>query len=170
MKSVRDIDRIERDYKKHRLRSVLGNAEMFQTPDGIAIHVKAGVAASCGFLCISKIAPQTIEVSEGYGCYGGTFTKLSDGDQLGVGLFGSNTVYDYDGASGTWYTCAKINFASGVWTFEMNDTVDTLPSNTDSEQYYILGKVTVETVGPIQEITAVQQYWAGGWCIYENRV
>ena len=162
MRSFQDINRIERDYKKHRLRSVLGNAEMFQTPDGIAIHVKAG-AASCGFLCISKNATTatTIDVSAGYACYAGTFTELSDG---------TDTITGYSGASGTWYACAKIDFATGTWSLVANATVNTLPVNTDSVQHYVLGKVTVATVEAAQIITAVEQYWNAGWCIYENRV
>jgi len=158
MKSVRDIDRIDRDYKKHRLRSVLGNAEMFQTPDGIAIHVKAG-AASCGFLCISKntTTATTIDVSAGYACYAGTFTELSDG---------TDTITGYSGADGSWYASAKIDFSTGTWSLVKSATVNVLPVNTEGVQHYVLGKVTVASA----VITAVQQYWAGGWCIYENRV
>jgi len=154
-----------------------GTVDVRNEANGIVIHGRRTYVppATNTFLQITKTNPGVIKVSAGYGCYAGTFTELSDGDLSGVGLFGSNTVYDYDGASGTWYTLAKIDFATGTWTFEMNSTVDTLPVNTDSVQYYILGKVTVEEVdnpifGLIQEITAVEQYWFGGWCIYENRV
>ena len=159
MRSFQDINRIERDYKKHRLRSVLGNAEMFQTPDGIAIHVKAGAAASCGFLCITKnsTTATTIDVSAGYACYAGTFTELSDG---------TDTITGYSGANGSWYASAKIDFATGTWSLVKSATVNVLPVNTDSVQHYVLGKVTVAAA----IITAVEQYWNAGWCIYENRV
>jgi len=137
-----------------------GTVDVRTEANGIVVHGRrtAGAAASL-FLCISKNASvdTTIDVSAGYACYAGTFTELSDG---------TDTITGYSGADGSWYASAKIDFSTGTWTLVKSATVNVLPVNTDSVQHYVLGKVTVASA----VITAVQQYWAGGWCIYENRV
>jgi len=150
------LDEMTKEIKAARNWQVRGSPYR-KTKDGHQMLIRS--AASCGFLCISKNATTatTIDVSAGYACYAGTFTELSDG---------TDTITGYSGADGSWYASAKIDFATGTWTLVKSATVNVLPVNTDSVQHYVLGKVTVASA----VITAVQQYWAGGWCIYENRV
>jgi len=162
--SILDLmEDMERRLSLRTVADITGNVEVSGSSRGLAINVRKGTGASCGFLCISKntTTATTIDVSAGYACYAGTFTELSDG---------TGTITGYSGANGSWYASAKIDFATGTWSLVKSATVNVLPVNTDSVQHYVLGKVTVATVEAAQIITAVEQYWNAGWCIYENRV
>lgn len=102
---------------------------------------------------INATTKSTLDISAGYGCYAGTWTEISDGT-------GTITEYMTDGTS---YASVKLDLAAGTWSLEKTDT--SLPTNTDSEQFWVLAKVTVAS----DVISAIEQRWFGGWAIYETR-
>jgi len=135
-----------------------GSVDVIHSGDEIVVRGRrSGGGTGCPFFCASINASvnTTVDISEGYGCYAGVFSSL-----------GPSTITGYSGSNGSWYASAKIDFSTGSWSLVKSATVNTLPDNTDSVQHYVLARVTVAS----SIITAVQQLWYGGWCIYENRV
>ena len=113
-----------------------------------------GVAANPWFMVTKNATTaSTADVGAGYGCYAGTWTEISDG---------TGTIITYT-TNGTSYASVKLDLATGTWSIEKTDT--SLPTNTDSVQFWVLAKVTVASA----VISSIEQRWFGGWAIYETR-
>lgn len=134
---------------------VRGNLEIEYVGERIILTGRRGGGSGMMWFRVKRhpTVATTVIVGQGYGCYAGTWTEISDGTKQVGTLIGANTYYIY----------ARLRFDTGAW--DVNKFGLGLPTNSTVQQFYLLAKVVNDGS---DNLTITQLF--DQWCIYENRI